>query len=138
MEAEARFWEDVEQFRTYAALGYSPKYCHDAFIAAKHIRMNKFRVLLAEAGIEFAKPSQWRDSPKKTARGKKYRYRGKLLTASQLVEAAGGALSLATLQHRLSRGWEVEKAVNTPIIDPRVSGARGAAVTNSRRRNGSF
>ena len=135
MEAEARFWEDIEIFRVYAQLGYSPRYCHDSFIAAKHVRFDRFKSMLKESGVTFAKPSQWRDLKKKaSARGKKYEYKGKRLTAPQILESTRCAVSLAALRYRLDKGWDVEKAVNTPLISPQESGRQGANIVNSRKK----
>ena len=95
---------------------------------------NKFRALLNEAGVQFQKPSQWRDNKKKTqTRGKKYRWRGKMLTVRQLIEVSGCGLSMATLNFRLSKGWAVNEAVTKPLICNRESGRMGAEVTNGRR-----
>lgn len=131
MEAEAKFWEDVPSFHAYAAMNYSPRYCHESFIAAKHIRFDKFCMLLREAGVEFVKSSQWRDTKKKTStRGKKYRYNGRLLTAPQIAEQSGAGLNVATLRYRLEHGWSMDEALSTPPMSPSESGKKGAAVAN--------
>ena len=133
MEAESRFWEDMPTFQTYAQLCYSPRYCHESFIAAKHMRFDRFRELLTDAGIEFVNASRWRDTEKKTSnRGKRYRYKGKLLTVPQIVEQSGCGLKVTTLRYRLDRGWKLEDAIESPVMDPRESGRMGAKVTNQR------
>lgn len=41
-------------------------------------------------------------------------YRGKSMTATQAIRAAGSKVSRTTLGKRLSAGWDIEKAVETP------------------------
>jgi hypothetical protein len=119
MEAEARFWEDLSTFKTYAQLNYSPRYCHESFIAAKHMRFDRFRELLVDAGVEFVPASKWRDTKKKTrVRGKRYRYEGRLLSLSQIIEQSGCGLCEATVRYRLEKKWSMDDALNTSPLTP--------------------
>ncbi len=124
METIAKFWECVPHFHTYARLNYSPKFCHETFIAGKHIRLDKFRELLKEAGVEFVSPDQWRDTKKKTSsKGKRWRYNGKSRTAAQIVEESGAGINAQTLRYRLEKGWSMKDALETQPMPPKESGA---------------
>eukprot|EP00112_Aurelia_sp_Birch-Aquarium-sp1_P006090 Seg16804.2 transcript_id=Seg16804.2/GoldUCD/mRNA.D3Y31 product="hypothetical protein" protein_id=Seg16804.2/GoldUCD/D3Y31 len=134
MEAEAKFWEDAEQFEMYAAIGYSPRYCYESFIASGHMRFNRFRHLLEEANIEFLPPAKWRDQKRKVpTNGKKYLYRGSRLTLREIIDKSGCPLKQATLRYRLDHGWSIEKAIDTPLMSQQDSGRQGANITNSKR-----
>lgn len=129
MEAEAKFWEDLPTFQAYAALNYSPRYCHESFIAAKHIRFDRFRELLADAGVEFVPASKWRDTKKKTsARGKRYRYERKLLSLPQIIEQSGCGLGEGTVRARLEKKWSMEKALSTPPMSKSDAGKKGVSL----------
>lgn len=123
LEAVAKFWEDVPNFQTFAAMNYSPRYCHESFIAAKHLRFDKFCALLQEAGVQFVPAGSWRDTKKKTSsRARRYKYAGQLLTPAQIIERTGAAVSASTLRDRLSKGWTVAEAIETEPTPPAVSG----------------
>ena len=135
-ESVCRFWEDHHDglWQVYANLGFSPKYCHDNFTHAKHMRFDAFRALLNEASIKFKPPAQFRDRPKRaTANGKRYTFRGKKMTIAEIITTTSAQITAAALRWRLDRGWQIEQAVTTPLLSRAEAGRQGADKTNTTR-----
>ena len=138
LEAEARFWEEHAEgvWRAYANLNFSPKYCHDSFSHAKHMRFDVFKDLLKEAGIEFAPSGKWRDRVKRKPGGKRFKFRGKMLTLGEIIEKTDAQIKATALRWRLDRGWTLEDAINTPVMSRSEAGSLGADKTNKKQRGG--
>lgn len=135
MEAEAKFWEDHAEglWVAYARMNFSPRFLWESFTNAKHCRFDRFRELLVEAGVEFAPRSKWRDrAVASPARAKRFLYRGKRLTVSQMIEAAGSTVAACTVAYRLKRGWKIDEALRTPPMTKAESGRLGADKVNGR------
>jgi hypothetical protein len=64
LEAVCRFWEAANDgvLDFMAQIGFSPQYAHANFTHKAHLSLTEFRKLIRESGIEFQKPSQWKDS----------------------------------------------------------------------------
>lgn len=137
LEAEARFWEDHAGglWTAYAAMNYSPRFLWQSFTHAKHLRFDRFRELLSEAGIKFAPRAKWRDKPLSgSSKGKRYAYRGKRMTVSELIDASASPVANCTVAYRLKKGWDVEDALRTPPMSNAESGRLGADKVNGRGR----
>lgn len=136
MEAEDRFWweQDRGTWEMLAQLNYSPKYLHFVFTHSRHLRFERFRQLLVEAGVRLAKPKDWRDRPRQsTPNAKRYRWRGRMLSLPEIVEDAGSGIRLDTVTYRLRTGWQLAKAVTTPPMSHSEAGRIGAEKSNRKR-----
>lgn len=138
LEAESRFWEEHEEgiWDAYANLGFSPKYCHDSFTHAKHLRFDVFKGLLKEAGVTFQAPNKWRDRRTRKAGGKRYKFRGKMQTLAEIIDRTGATIKASALRWRLDQGWSLEDAVATPVMSRSEAGSLGADATNNKQRRG--
>lgn len=137
LEAEARFWEDhaAGLWTAYAAMNYSPRFLWQSFTHAKHLRFDRFREMLVEAGVKFAPRSKWRDKAvASSTRGKRYAYRGKRMTVSELIDASASPVASCTVAYRLKKGWDVEDALRTPPMSNAESGRLGAEKVNQRNQ----
>lgn len=135
LEAEARFWEEhaAGLWTAYAAMNYSPRFLWQSFTHAKHLRFDRFREMLVEAGVKFAPRSKWRDKAvASSTRGKRYAYRGKRMTVSELIDVTGSPVASCTVAYRLKKGWDVEEALRTPPMSNAESGRLGADKVNGR------
>ncbi|MDB6078164.1 MAG: hypothetical protein JWO82_1911 [Akkermansiaceae bacterium] len=134
IEAEARFWEDQVEglWQRLADAGFSPRYLHTLFIGRAHMPFPVFKRLLGEGSIRFKAASAWRDraKPRGKPSGRKWKLNGESLTLDELLEKADPSISRATLRFRLDQGWEVQKALETPLLSRAESGRRGADVSN--------
>lgn len=135
-EATSRFWEyhAQNQWQAFATLSFSPRYCFDNFTHAKHLRYDQFKKLLIEAKVKFAPAKKWRDRPKtRTNGGKRYSYRGRSMTLSEIIDWTGSTLNEAALKFRIQKGWSIEDAVNKPLLTRAEAGTMGANKTNQSR-----
>jgi hypothetical protein len=95
-----------------------------------------FKRLLVEAGVRFKASGAWRDRtrPRGKMSEKRWKLKGKDLTIDELMESAAEGLTRPALRFRLDRGWDVEKAISTPLLSRSESGLLGANVSNNPRK----
>jgi hypothetical protein len=139
LEAESQFWEYHQDgiWKRLADACFSPRYLHAIFMGRSHIMFPRFRALLREADVKIQPAAKWRDRarPKNESKtGRRWEWRGRKRTLSELLEHADQSLSPAAVRFRLTSGWKIDEALSRPLMSRAESGLIGANKVNQRAR----